>query len=367
MSSHYDYLILGAGGSGRWLALEMHRAGLHNTCRIAIVERDAKTTNDRTWCFWLSENDDQFLEDIIQHKWTHNQHKGRTFAMAPYRYCYVPSSVFYQKTDALVPIIRTDVLEVKEHSSRVEVLTTSGLLTADKVFTSLQMENTFDFYQSFYGWKLRWDRPVFDASAVRLMDFKLPQNKETQFVYVLPFSDREALVEVTRFSKNHISLHEAEKLRDGYLQSHSDYEVLETESGSIPMSAALDEGRRYHSLERRLIPIGMRGGATKPTTGYTFLRMRDHARQIVEALVNNNPLPTTQRKWRFRFYDRLLLDVLKRHPERGKDNFTRLFDHVPHGLILRFLEENTTLWEEMTMFKALPKRLFIRALIRDIL
>lgn len=367
MSNRYDYIILGAGGAGRWLAVEMHRAGLHRHKRITLVERDKKVNNDRTWCFWVRDQQDDVLNNIIVHEWKYNRFGESPKPLAPYRYAYVPSSRFYEHTNDLLPMIRANVKDIKTTAEDVEVHTDGGVLYAKLVFNSLINPSMHTYFQSFYGWKLRWDQPVFDADSIRLMDFDIPQDNSIQFAYVLPFSDREALVEMTRFSPHHIAKNEAEQLRDMYLSAHPNFEVLEEEYGAIPMTTTLDEPRKHHPKALRVIPIGMHGGATKPTTGYTFLRMRAHARHIVQALITESALPTTYRLWRFRFYDRLLLDVLQRHPSRGKLIFNRLFANVPHDVILRFLEEKTSIWEELRIVNALPKGLFLRALIRDVL
>ena len=47
----YDYAILGGGAAGLSLALALVRSPL-KAGSILIVEKDAKNTNDRTWCFW---------------------------------------------------------------------------------------------------------------------------------------------------------------------------------------------------------------------------------------------------------------------------------------------------------------------------
>ena len=133
------------------------------------------------------------------------------------------------------------------------------------------------------------------------------------------------------------------------------------------MSASFDSKEKYHKADEKIIPLGISAGAAKPTTGYAFLRMRQHAKEIVAALQNKTPIPKIYRKARFRFYDRLLLDILEKYPMRGKEIFMQLFESVPHAKILKFLDEKSSLWEEISIFRVLPKRLFLRALIRDFL
>jgi lycopene beta-cyclase len=109
--------------------------------------------------------------------------------------------------------------------------------------------------------------------------------------------------------------------------------------------------------------LGVAAGALKPTTGYGFIRMMKHGKAIASALRSNDLIPTLYRKRRFRFYDNLLLRILQNHPTRGKQIFVQLFHHKKASMILRFLNEQTNLLQEIMIFMWLPKRLFIRNLI----
>jgi lycopene beta-cyclase len=108
--------------------------------------------------------------------------------------------------------------------------------------------------------------------------------------------------------------------------------------------------------------LGVVAGALKPTTGYGFLRMMQHGKSISSALKSNALIPTLYRKRRFRFYDDLLLRILQKHPNRGKQIFDQLFQHQSASKVLRFLNEKTNLFQEVMIFLWLPKRLFLRTL-----
>lgn len=335
--------------------------------KVACIEKDRHKGNDRTWCFWDSNDND--LNACVLRNWSHNQHNDKTYSLEPYTYQIIKSSDFYEKTLNNQIIIYEEVLRYEQKGDVVFVQTNKSTYTADYVITSIPLKTiklSSSFCQSFYGWYLEFTEPLFDEQEIRMMDFSIPQQSYTQFVYVLPLSKTEALVEVTRFADAPISEHEAVALRDQYLKGAT-FTVLDKESGSIPMTAELDAKKKHHPKDLRIIPIGTVGGATKPSTGYTFLRAKAHAENIANALINGKAIPTAYRKWRFRFYDRLLLDVLKRFPGRGKDIFSRLFERVPHALVLKFLDEQTNFIEEWRIFKVLPKGLFLKAAIRDLL
>ena len=67
---NYDFAILGGGAAGLSLALELVGSELQNKS-ILIVEKDAKNTNDRTWCFW-SDRPTRF-DGIARKAWPRNR------------------------------------------------------------------------------------------------------------------------------------------------------------------------------------------------------------------------------------------------------------------------------------------------------
>ena len=65
-SIQYDYIICGAGCAG--LSLSMHLSDtLFRHKKILILDKDEKTSNDRTWCFW--ENGKGEWDDLLHKSW----------------------------------------------------------------------------------------------------------------------------------------------------------------------------------------------------------------------------------------------------------------------------------------------------------
>jgi lycopene beta-cyclase len=73
------------------------------------------------------------------------------------------------------------------------------------------------------------------------------------------------------------------------------------------------------------------------------------------------------KKSRFWFYDLLLLDILYRHNELGSTVFSSLFRKGNPALIFKFLDEETSLTEDLKVILKCPKLPFIKALFRVIL
>jgi lycopene beta-cyclase len=130
------------------------------------------------------------------------------------------------------------------------------------------------------------------------------------------------------------------------------------------MSSKFSDLHQRYTSHDRIINIGVKAGALKPTTGYGFLTMRSHGKAIAHAIKFDLPIPRIYRKRRFRFYDTLLLHILRSTPQKGKPIFERLFDKQPATRVLKFLDEKTSLWEEVGIFSRLQISWFLKALFQ---
>ena len=111
--------------------------------------------------------------------------------------------------------------------------------------------------------------------------------------------------------------------------------------------------------------MGSRGGLTKPSTGYTFLRAQHDALRIADSLVRHgHPFHGYRTPLRYRVFDTMLLQILYRRGELAAPIFTDLFKNNPIERLLRFLDEETTLAEDLQVMASVPPWPFIRAFWR---
>lgn len=373
-----DLAIIGGGGAGMSLLWSLAETGYLEQHKVVLIEPEAKDSQDRTWCFWAREDDPwvKRLRPCISHYWTETKAEGRLDSLDPYQYYQVRSADFY----ALVKNKLSGLSHFQwiREAARKDSDTETGHIPlahidvrAQKIFDSriqsrAKKRPKVDLWQSFLGWRIRTDRAEFAPHRMELMNFEVPQKGETQFLYFLPTAENEMLIELTRFGQEKIDLDwAADCLKDRLEKELGSYEVLEQETGAIPMTQALDTHHRQHPAAARLIPIGTAGGAVKPTTGYAFYQMLAHGEALAQALKTGSPLPTVYRKSRYRFYDRLLLDILKTEPEQGRPIFKQLFRRVKTPAVLRFLGENMHVREEIPLLLSLPISPFLRALDRQ--
>ena len=84
---------------------------------------------------------------------------------------------------------------------------------------------------------------------------------------------------------------------------------------------------------------------------------------LVPFLKTGKPLSQFENKNRYWFYDLLFLDVLFRNNALGSRVFEALFRKRSPQLVLKFLDEQTNLWEDLKVMWACPKIPFVKALL----
>ena len=265
-----------------------------------------------------------------------------------------------------ITLIREAVEKIEEKESGAAVFTQANQYNATLVFSSVLFQDRDSLMQPypvlqqhFLGWHLKTRKPVFDPQAATFMDFSIPQDGNTRFMYILPFSDTEAIVEYTLFSEQLLEPSEYEQALTDYIKNDlncDQYEIIDTERGSIPMTS-----NHFTAADStHIIHIGIAGGWAKASTGYTFWSSAQKAQKLVRALKTGGKLQMATKN-KFWYYDMLLLSVLARHNDRGNEVFSSLFKKLEPEIILRFLHEKTSLREDLKIISSSPKKMFIGA------
>jgi lycopene beta-cyclase len=183
-------------------------------------------------------------------------------------------------------------------------------------------------------------------------------------MYVLPTSKNEALLEYTLFSHKHLNNREYETEIKSYIDKLgiTDYEIIEKEKGSIPMTCY----PFWKKNTKNVINIGTAGGWTKASTGYTFKNSSKKSKALVNFLIYETDFRKFYKKDKFWFYDLLLLDILDQKNELGSSIFSALFKKGNPSLIFKFLDEETSVWEDLQVIWKCPTGLFVRALFQRV-
>lgn len=374
----YDYIIIGAGAAGLLLADALGKDPFFKETTILLLDKDRKRTNDRTWCFW-EENEGDF-DALLYKKWDTMYFSGAKkqmdLALTPYSYKMIRGIDFYNdysdrvRNHSNIAYLQETVLDVKEVLGGAEVLTSNTLFVAKRVFNS-----TYDFkkilkqqqypvlQQHFIGWHIKASKAIFDPAKVTFMDFSIPQKGNTRFMYVLPFSKTEAILEYTLFSGSLLKPEEYGEAIQQYLKDKfqcTEYEIVEKEQGSIPMTCY---DFTAHNTDC-VFHIGTAGGWSKPSTGYTFMNTVKKVNLLVQHLKEGKPLEAFSKKNRFWYYDLLLLDILHHDNAKGQQIFESLFSNRTPQQIFKFLDEETKIMDDLWVILGVPKVAFTKALYR---
>ena len=375
---HFDIIICGGGAAGLLLAHGLINNPAFDQYKIALIEKDSKDQNDRTWCFW--EEGKGPWEHLVNKTWDNaifkSQQYATTFSLAPYQYKMIEGITFYKHIYPLLDkatnleLIQEEITAIITQEKSCEVTTATSTYTGKKVFSSLPKQDYLKqkkypvLQQHFIGWFVKTEAPIFDRDTMFFMDFDLPQKNNTRFMYVLPFSSNEALVEYTLFSKDLLEEKEYETEISRYLtqKNAGEVSITATEKGSIPMTAYnFDQHNSAH-----LLHIGTAGGWTKASTGFTFQKSQEKIKALITFLQKDLPLDQFKHRNKFNFYDLLFLDVLAKYNGEGSLLFSRMFQRNTPQRIFQFLDEKTNYLQELLLMSSFPIGRFVSALFKRI-
>ncbi|MFW6157395.1 MAG: lycopene cyclase family protein [Balneolaceae bacterium] len=373
----YDYIIAGAGAAGLSLAYYLAKSAI-NDSKVLIVDRDFSPLADKTWCFWHP--GEPPLQPLIKKSWKKirvaYRESVRQQQLGHHTYACIASQTFQR--ELLQFIEENSSFELlKAPADRFENTADSAVLIADgKAYSASYIFQScfpprhdpgqvhYPLVQHFLGWDLSADVNLFDPNTLTLMDFDEQFGEGIAFMYVLPWSQRKALLEYTIFSPEPLPHSFYEHKIENYLETRyqipvSRCRINRREYGEIPM-----ELRPYRAwYAPRVMNLGVSGGLTKPTTGYTFSRLMDHTRAIASALEAGEPPPIPYRQpKRFSMYDLWLLEMIQNRPDEALRVFKTLFRNNSMDLIFRFLSEQTTLSEDLKIMGSVPPVPFFKSI-----
>lgn len=376
----FHYIVAGAGCAGLSFLVRLLQTGQFSDKKILLIDHSLKNVNDRTWCFWEKTPG---LFDVIVYKrwqqlWLCDPTRVSLYDITPYTYKMIRGIDFYQYCLAFIRkypnvIIKQATIQRIENTHNGAVLEANDqLYEADHIFSSIIPEKPvlkkgqYHLLQHFKGWVIETADAVFNPAEATLMDFRISQEQGTAFVYVMPFTPHRALVEYTLFTNATLSSEEYDTGLKNYIHTFlntTNYTVQEEEFGIIPMT-----NYRFPSSDRAITWLGTAGGQTKASSGYTFQFIQKQTAQLVDAMLRNGKpaIDSSLLQRRFHWYDSILLNVLAQNKLPGAVIFTTLFNKNQIRDVLQFLDNETSLLQEIKIITVLPKSVFLRAALEQL-
>jgi lycopene beta-cyclase len=378
-----DLIIIGAGAAGLSLLLALDNINYPHS--VTVLERNSGPLNDRIWSFWSTDtqnislgllNVPRYIASIISHRWSHwslsTSQSNYAMRSDVYRYCCVRSddlSRLAQKRIDQNPrfriIYNSDVTLVRTQDN-ICTLTSNGLaINARKVLDTRPPpidKNHTGLLQCFYGEEITLSEDFFEPSCVQLMHQLKSAALGIEFVYVLPFNTKQALIEFTCFSLHAISkdtlklrLHGAIK----ELLKQRKYTVERSENAVLPMYLL---NQNHHKKNENICYGGIAGGAMRASTGYSFLNSQGWATQCARELMRFNRFsPTAPIKRVYCVVDMIMLKVLRDNMSIGVSIFELMFKKVKPARFVRFMTQQATIVDFISVIWAMPKKPFLIA------
>lgn len=375
-----SYIILGAGASGLLLAYRMSLDSYFDDKSILIIDQKKDKGNDKTWCYW--EQGIGEWDELLTKKWPKvffgSKDFTETLNISPFSYKMIRSEKFYQKLwrninlKPNITFVEDSVKTYSEADNKVKVVTNKSTYFGLKLLNSIPDKTVYEkqqkypvLQQHFMGWFVKTKIDCFDDSVATFMDFNIPQNGNTRFMYVLPINKNIALFEYTLFSKDLLERSEYEVAIKDYLKEKkvTEFEILEKENGVIPMTSFKFQELNSNSI----LNIGTAGGWTKASTGYTFYNTSKKTQDLVSFLKKEDDLSGFAKRTKYWIYDLFFLDVLANDNENGSSLFASIFKKVNVKTILKFLAEESNFIEDLKIITSVSPKPFVRSIFKRFL
>jgi len=346
MTATPEITLIGSGCASLSLAKELAR---HNVARAKIVtDKSYQDRPDHIWGFWQM----PWLDDAVSqatHSWkqwhiiTDNMTVSHKSDEHPYCSLHAGKWLGYC----------ADISGAKEVIEEVTDTPPAPYFDSRPVPADEGI-----FYQHFIGHHIKADRDVFNPDVAILMDFRCDQSQGLHFMYLLPTSANEALVESTLFSEQLLDKTYYETAIKSYLATHYDlssYEVSHVETGAIPLADCRDRSAPHHA-------IGARGGALRPSSGYAFSFIQKQVAGILSHHARTgdwqaiSPLAP-----RDLWMDKVFMAVLQARPELSISIFEAIAKSLDGSEFARFMSGNASLATILKMMLSMPKWPFIKA------
>jgi len=352
----FDYIILGGGCSGLSLAYHLDLQNKLKNKTLAIIEPRGEYVRDKTWSFWKVKS--HYFEDCLKKSWDKFNikipNKTKDLECKNYPYQSIDSGLFYKKI----------INRLKENKnifffkSQKEINTNKSI-----IFNSVpEIEKNQDqLWQHFCGYEIETENDIFDENTLTLMDFDCDQQNKVHFFYILPFSNKKALIETTWISKleerstNNNYENELEEYIRLKLKTNN-YKVKFKENGAIPLFLTNNKNKKNY------INIGTAGGMTRLSTGYTFLNIQKQSEYIAKNIDIINDVKAFKIAQKYKFLDEIFLKVLDKNPDLMTEIFYNMFQ-VSTNSVIKFLSNESNMFEDTKIIMKMPKLIFLRALL----
>ena len=278
LNNNYDIIIAGAGLAG--LSLAYRLKSQQPNMRLLILDETPKLTADKTWSFHSEDIEDLApWRDFISYSWPQYQVQFSFARTVDKNYYTISSQHFFSKmTEILGADLQLGKKIVETQANRV--VTDAGEIFSAQIVidarlnlkcSATEAKNSAWGYQKFLGLELKMQEKHGLQNPI-LMDATVEQKDGYRFMYVLPYSEDQLLIEDTHYSNSpelNVQEYTEEILKYAQSRGWMISAELRSEIGVLPIPTTrwgVDLADKSAVLK-----IGSGAGFYHPVTGYSFL------------------------------------------------------------------------------------------------
>jgi lycopene beta-cyclase len=345
-----DLALVGGGLANSLLAYRMHLE--RPELEVVVVERGSSLGAAHTWSFHdsdLTPDQRRWMRPMVAHSWPRHELRfpGLRRVMEGGYNAVSSDSLHRVVSQALGErvLLGSDVVELAPESLRLA----DGTGISARAVIDGRGDPGGDHldiaYQKFVGLFVKLAAPHRLEGPI-LMDATVEQLDGYRFVYVLPLSPDDLLIEDTYYSNDPGLESEAIRNRIGAYAARQSWTIAETtgeERGVLPIVLGGDLEGFWSEGPPGVARSGMRACLFHPTTGYslpeavrladTICRLADFDGASLFALTRQRSFDLWRRNGFYRLLNRMLFRAAE--PARRFRVFERFYG-LPEGLINRF-------------------------------
>ncbi len=317
---------------------------------VQLMEKRGQLCGEHTWSFHHGDVPEEcwvWLSPLVSKKWSSYE-------------VFFPK--YHRKFDSPYYSIKSQDLAQKiteQFPQSIQLHSMASADQADFVTSGWPAQGNTDHYgyQKFVGLEIQTEKPH-GLKAPILKDVRVPQVDGYRFIYVLPFSETELLIEDTYYS-NSPKLDEEHIHRE--IRNYANQQgwkisrVLRSEKGSLPLDL-YGSNKTYKPLA-----IGAAAGLAHPVTGYTLPIVLQQIQSLLDAPEPKLELWTKQISVKneklskpYAYYRLLNRMLFKAAQPTDRYKVLERFYTLSEGLIQRFYGGRTTLRDEIRILIGKP-------------
>lgn len=367
---HTDIAIIGAGIAGLTLATSI----MESDAALNLTVIGPEDNRNQRLSFWLDKKPAGQYEAFLTHQWqswsfnhrdsgrsSHHTRHQRYVSLDAKSYKKFLRKQLVQRQCNLKPVSVTS-MDI-DRANNVIYMCDDALTASTVIDTRAPRIPETTLKQQFWGSVVDLPRPH-GLTAPVLMDFDVTPIAQggVTFMYVLPLTSSQLLVEATTFSTRVQAESDYHQCVGSWLLKHFDFTLTiepdKSETGILPMGPVTP-------IEPAIPRCGLAGGAARSSTGYAFQGIQRQAALMASRLsVGKQPETKSPFSRRADWMDKVFLQVAKERPDQLEVLFMAMAQRLSGDEFAHFLSDTGGWGPSLRAVMVAPKLAFMRAAVQ---